>query len=145
MTQYPESEYCTFLFADGRGCRALKMPTRNVCIEHWRQDGQFDEDETAVAELAVVGGTLSTPAKVNRALASLWRLTAQNKIPHRKAALLAYIGNSLLCSLPRPRSKELPLPALPEPVQDALESATQFAAIKTGPNGPNGSGSGSSV
>lgn len=52
MSQYASSEYCTFLYADGRRCRSLKMPTRNVCLYHWRHDGQFEEDDAAVAELA---------------------------------------------------------------------------------------------
>ena len=99
MASYPESEYCTFLSADGRRCRTLKMPTRDVCLAHFRYDGQFNEDEVAIAELMHRSRSLDTPRGVARALASLFRLTAQGKIPQRRSAQLAYMGHLILCGL----------------------------------------------
>lgn len=99
MPSYPESEYCTFLFADGRRCRTLKMPTRQVCLEHFKHDGQFNEDEVAIAELLHRSHHLDTPRGVTRALGSLFRLTAQGKLPPRRSAQLAYIGHLMLYGL----------------------------------------------
>jgi len=99
MGQFLESEYCTFIFKDGRKCRALKMPTRHVCIEHWQHDGQFEQDEAALIELAAVSRTLDSRRGVRKALATLWRLIATDRIPPRKASLLAYTGQLLLSSM----------------------------------------------
>lgn len=99
MPSYPESEYCTFQFADGRRCRTLKMPTRQVCLEHFKHDGQFNEDEVAIAELLHRSHHLDSPRGVARALASLFRLTAQGKLPPRRSAQLAYIGHLIIYGL----------------------------------------------
>lgn len=103
MPSYPESEYCTFLYADGRRCRTLKMPTRDVCLSHYRHDGQFNEDEVAVAELLTRSRSLDTPRNVSRALACLFRLTVQGKLPPRRTSQLAYIGHLILYGLSNDR------------------------------------------
>ena len=150
MLQYPETEYCTFLYPDGRRCRTLKMPTREVCIGHWRKDGDFTEDEAAVAELAVRCQSLRTPAQVNRALACLIRLTVLGKIPHRKATLASYQFQLMLYAFSQGRGQhpmadpsEFVAPdavpvTVPEIINAELDSPIQLPPVKAGSNGSNG-------
>jgi hypothetical protein len=135
MPPYPESEYCTFLDEMGRRCRALKMPTREVCIAHWRRDGEFSEDEAAVAEVLAQSGALLTPEGIHRAIAALFRAVLQGKIPPRKASQLSYMAHLMLCSLPRARRNRVEAPAVPE-------FAPASAAPPAGAGKANGSGSG---
>jgi hypothetical protein len=143
LKHYPESEYCTFLYADGRRCRMHKMPTREVCLHHWRQDGHFTEDEVAVVQFVRQTRTLHTPAGLNRALAALFRLTALGKIPHRKAALLSYQIHLLMCTMPRAGKNVAALPDLPEvdsdPIAQIAANLVVEEATETGPYGANGS------
>lgn len=127
MPSYPESEYCTFLFPDGRRCRTLKMPTRHVCLEHYKHDGQFNEDEAAIAELTQCSESLDNPRAVIRALGSLFRLTAQGKIPPRRASQLAYQGHLILCAL----SNETKMQRLARTLQRLAASETPAPAIAT--------------
>lgn len=155
MPSYPESEYCTFLFADGRRCRTLKMPTRQVCIEHFKYDGQFNEDEVAIAELLHRSHALDSPRGVARALASLFRLTAQGKLPPRRSAQLAYIGHLIIYGLScdskaaaaarrQERLAAAPAPRVmtgePLPAEELIALPPLPAAGANG-NGSNGSGS----
>ena len=161
MPDYPESEYCTFLFDDGRRCRGLKMPTRHVCILHWKQDGQFNEDELAMVELARRSRSLDTPLKVNRALGTLFRLIVEGKVPPRKGSQLAYVGHLLLCSMPKPKrmpvaassvgeaeqapATDEPLVAVPALPDDAIDSFKGpqggLAPVAGGTNGNSSNGS----
>ena len=142
MTQFPESEYCTFIFPDGRKCRALKMPTRHMCIGHWRHDGQFQQDEAALVELAAVSRTLDSRRGVRKALASVFRLIATDRIPMRKASLLLYGGQLLLMSFPSAREEHAEAPAkeLVE-ANDEIQPIGPLVPVEAGPNGSNGSGS----
>jgi hypothetical protein len=162
MPSYPESEYCTFLSADGRRCRTLKMPTRDVCLEHFKHDGQFNEDEAAIAELLHRSHHLDTPRGVSRALGSLFRLTAQGKLPPRRSAQLAYIGHLMLYGLScdrklqgqaRANQKRLAAtdsPSAPAPATalaavpaDDQPIALPPLAVAAGSNGNGSSGNGS--
>ena len=138
MSRFPESEYCTFLYADGRRCRALTMPNRNVCIAHWHHDGQFVEDSAALETLADPRNAMDTPAGVNKALACLFRLTAQGKIPIRKAATLAYIGQLLISSLPQSRADQPMLPTESRPEKSEDQPILEIASVEAGSNGSNG-------
>ena len=140
MAQFPESEYCTFIHPDGRKCRALKMPTRNVCIGHWRSDGQFEQDEAALIELAAVSRNLDSRRGVRKALVSLFRLIATDRIPPRKAALLLYNGQLLLMSFApaRHETEEAAVPGGQELLEGTLP---ELAGESPGKSKPNGSGS----
>jgi hypothetical protein len=154
MAQFPESEYCTFMYPDGRKCRSLKMPTRQVCIGHYRYDGQFEQDDAARIELAAVSRTLDSRRGVRKALAAVFRLIATDRIPPRKASLLLYNGQLILMSFPTRSVEEdecLPQRAKEEAETREAEtisvSANDEAAVigplvpvKAGSNGSNGSG-----
>ena len=150
MTYYPESEYCTFMWPDGRKCRTLKMPTRNVCLGHWRHDGQFEQDETALLELAAATRTLDSRRGVRKAIASFLRLIALDRIPPRKAAMLLYGGQLMLMSFQGGQqeaeaiaasAKELVEARLPDgQANDELLPVGPLVPVHSGSNGSNGAG-----
>ncbi len=143
MAQFPESEYCTFIFPDGRKCRTLKMPTRNVCFGHWRHDGQFEQDDAARIELAAVSRTLDSRRGVRKALAAVFRLVATDRIPPRKASLLLYNGQLLLMSFVArdPEAEEAAAYGAKELVEanDETQPIGPLVPVKAGSNGSNGS------
>jgi hypothetical protein len=114
------------------------MPTRNVCLAHWEHDGQFVEDHAALETLADPRNALDSPAGVNKALACLFRLTAQGKIPVRKAATLAYIGQLLISSLPQSRADQPALPAESRAEKSEDQPVLDLAPALAGSNGSNG-------
>lgn len=85
-----EDDYCTFIYPSGRKCRAGKVPTRDVCLYHWRKDGEFVEDASAVAKLLEICKAITTPQELVVFLMALMPATLEGTIPHRKAALLTY-------------------------------------------------------
>lgn len=147
MPMMPDSDHCTFMYADGRRCRAFKMPTRHVCIQHWKHDGQFDEDEAASNELALRCNSLDSLRGINKALGTLFRLTTLGKVPPRKAALLAYIGSLLLCTIPKSERKATtgavsqsgaapqPVEAPAVPPDETIEALRGLATVAPGSNG----------
>ncbi len=77
------------------------MPARpghdSLCLPHWQRQNR---DAKAVsAELLGPFAELTTATAVNHALAKLFSLVAQGRIPSRDGAVLAYIGQLLLNSL----------------------------------------------
>ena len=126
---YPESEYCTHISDSGRRCRALKMMTREVCLGHWKKDGDFVDDEEALAQLAHRWSAMTTTRGINRALAYLFHLTALGKISYRRAALLTYQAQNMLQSLRRGRFEtDLPADAFDTvPAQQAQEASLAAA------------------
>ena len=81
MAMINDLDRCTFMYADGRRCSAFKMPTRHVCLSHWKHDGQFDEDEAALNELVSSCNALDTARGINKGLRTLFRLYALAKRP----------------------------------------------------------------
>ena len=95
---------CRYKTADGRRCTMLKMDDHpSLCYTHWRQQLVQTESydyESAATELLGSIQDFNTATAVNQALGRLFALLARNRIPPRNAAILAYIGQLLLNSLP---------------------------------------------
>ena len=89
---------CLHTNADGRRCRMPARPGHDsLCLPHWQRRNR---DAKAVSvELLGPFAELTTATAVNHALAKLFSLVAQGRIPSRDAAVLAYIGQLLLNSL----------------------------------------------
>jgi len=89
---------CRHTSADGRRCRMPAPPGHDsLCLPHWqRQNG---DAQAVSAELLGPFAELTTATAVNHALAKLFSLVAQGRIPSRDAAVLAYISQLLLNSL----------------------------------------------
>lgn len=96
-----ESSLCQFAFADGRTCRMLRQHGHpSLCIFHARAERQIIESDRLGSELAgsVTGGFM-TATDINFVLGKLFQAIAQNRIPPRSAANLAFVGKLLLISL----------------------------------------------
>ena len=122
-----ESARCQRTTADGRRCtlplvvsgaepRAKNAP---LCLHHLRQHDRYPNAGRVAAELLGPRKRLDSATAINRVLSRLFALVARNRIPPRHAAILAYIGQLLLQSLPLVR-REQQLKEASSELQDAL-------------------------
>ena len=93
---------CQFPFSDGRGCRILRSPLHSAfCAFHARQELQLLESQRLGHEIsASLNGDFLTATDINHVLGKLFTAVAQDRIPLRKAAILTYMGQVMLSSLP---------------------------------------------
>ncbi len=93
---------CQFPFSDGRCCRMLRSPHHpSFCAFHARQELQLLESQRLGGEIsASLNGDFLTATDINHVLGKLFVAVAQDRIPPRKAAALAYLSQVLLSSLP---------------------------------------------
>jgi hypothetical protein len=98
----PSLNRCQFETSDGRRCRMLRNnghPT--LCVFHARDEMQLLESQRLGAEIAAtISGDFMTSTDINFVLGKLFTALAQNRIPPRNAAILAYIGQLMLHSVP---------------------------------------------
>ncbi len=102
QTPLPNPNRCQFETSDGRRCRMLRCNAHPaLCLFHARDEMQLLESQRLGAELsASLTGQFMTATDINFVLGKLFTATAQNRIPPRNAAVLAYIGQLMLHSLP---------------------------------------------
>jgi hypothetical protein len=95
------SPRCTYLFPNGRRCRLYATNVNpNFCPAHAPLPAnQHDAAEIASA-LTVNLDDFTSAAQINDFLSRLLLLLAQDKISARRAAVLTYITNQLLRTLP---------------------------------------------
>jgi len=100
---------CQFQFSDGRCCRMLRSPLHSsFCTFHARQELQLVESQRLGDEISVsLNGDFLTATDINHVLGKLFTAVAQDRIPPRKAAVLTYLGQVMLSSLPHVK-KEFP-------------------------------------
>ena len=60
------------------------------------KENPHERMETLCSELEQAAGSLQGPEDVLNVLSAVFRATAQNRIPPRKAAVLGYLGQMLL-------------------------------------------------
>lgn len=123
---------CGFYSTDNRRCRNPRWDAHPaLCLYHARRERLILDAERVAAELAPISGEFKTFTDLNLALGKLFRLLAADRLPSRKAAVLAYLGQLLLHSLPGVRRevnevrgydawrqivrRSLPIPAAPLP------------------------------
>ncbi len=91
---------CQQVTSDDRRCLMSRMKGHpSLCFVHAQRQQQVLDPKRVAAELLGPFADLKTANAVNHALGSLFLLVAQNRIPPRHAAILAYIGQLLLQSL----------------------------------------------
>jgi hypothetical protein len=91
---------CRHTSADGRRCRMPCAPGHHsLCLPHRQRQEKESDAEAIAAELLGPFAEFNTATAVNHALGKLFSLAAQDRIPPRNAAVLAYIGQLLLNSL----------------------------------------------
>ena len=93
---------CHYTSTSGRRCRMLRTNDHpSLCLQHQRQHLQpLTDPKTVAVELLGAIRDFKTATAVNQALARLFALVASNRIPPRNAAILAYICQLLLNTLP---------------------------------------------
>jgi hypothetical protein len=98
---HDESGLCQFPFADGRICRMLRQPDHpSLCVFHARAERQLLESDRLGSELAAsLTGGFMTATDINFVLGKLFKAIAQNRVPPRIAANLAFVAKLLLQSL----------------------------------------------
>jgi len=102
-----ESSLCQFSFADGPTCRMFRQHDHpSLCVFHARAERQVVESDRLGSELATtLTGGFMTATDINFALGKLFKAIAQNRIPPRNAANLAFVGKLLLLSLDKRKSE----------------------------------------
>lgn len=96
----PENIRCIHTDALNRRCTGLRAKGKyGLCPTHATEARQLREAESIAQELFGNTTELNTTVAINHTLGKLFELTAANRIPQRRAALLAYIGQLLLHSI----------------------------------------------
>src|SRR5438105_2024394 len=100
------NQRCEFTFSDGRRCRSQHA---QFCLHH-SSTKQRDCDAEAAPDAALVGlvalcGDLTTATNINQALAQVFLLTAQGRIPQKQAVTFGYLSQLLLQTVPGIRSE----------------------------------------
>ncbi len=95
------SARCTHRFANGMRCRLLTLDAdASYCANHARLVENQRESADTAASLTADLKEFRSAIPINDFLARLLLLLAENKISPRRAAVLAYITNQLLRTLP---------------------------------------------
>jgi len=112
------------------------------CLFHAHDEMQLLESERLGSEIASsITGEFMTATDINFVLGKLFTALAQNRIPPRNAAVLAYIGQLMLHSLPGVK-EEYPFTYEYKTWNNMLEEATVLSdstpgAVAAAPNPPN--------
>src|SRR5712671_3343108 len=119
----PDPSRCEFFFSDGRQCRMQSSgrshqqdelsPVKKVqfCAHHAskqeRDPGATSAPHHALElpELQALCGDLTTATNINRALAQVFLLLAQGRIPQKQAVAFGYLSQLLLQTVPGIRSE----------------------------------------
>jgi len=95
------SARCIFLYPNGRRCRlSATTPNSHFCPAHTRLPQNQPEPAEVASTLTANLDDFTSAAQINNFLSRLLLLLAQDKISTRRAAVLAYITNQLLRTLP---------------------------------------------
>jgi hypothetical protein len=93
---------CAFAYSDLRSCAMPRWRAHSkYCLFHAHQAQQLLDARKLGVELATCTGEFRTNTDLNRALGSLFKAVAENRIPPRNAAVLAYIGQLLQKNIPK--------------------------------------------
>ena len=122
---------CQHTTLDGRRCRMSRLNDHpSLCFDHWQREQQLLHAERVGSELLGSFDEFKTATAVNHALGKLFALLAKNRIPTRNAAILAYIGQLLLQSLPSVK-KEVLLGRGADAWQEAIRRALRNQVRKS--------------
>jgi hypothetical protein len=92
---------CNYRFPNGMRCRLIGFGTRPFCPKHTHIAVPPPPDPAEIASTLTVNlDDFTSAAQINDFLSRLLLLLAQDKISTRRAAVLAYITNQLLRTLP---------------------------------------------
>jgi hypothetical protein len=128
-TRSTNSEFCHYTFSDNRRCRMLRHTNHpTLCPFHARDEQQLLESHNLGAQIATsYTGDYLTAADINHVLSKVFTALAQNRIPQRTAATLAYLGQIMLHTLPLTK-KEHPFTYSYEGWIKMIDNATHLSA-----------------
>ena len=119
---------CQHRTRTGRRCRhSVSDAAAGLCSKHVQSRRKYREEADLTAVLVGQLTQLNSASDINQVLSNLFRLLTQDRIAARRAAVLAYIGNLLLRTLPaiehglNPQSDDEPqeiIIDLPRPKRD---------------------------
>jgi hypothetical protein len=122
------SARCTHRFANGRRCRLYVTAVNpNFCPAHAPLPANQHDSVEIASTLTANLDDFTSAAQINDFLSRLLLLLAQDKISTRRAAVLAYITNQLLRTLPAIAKEENAEPTsfifdAPRPERDLPET-----------------------
>lgn len=97
---------CSYTKTDGRRCGEPCLPAgrgapgrESLCLNHWKQRQRERQAVATADELLGNSSEFHTATDVNRLLGNLVSLVAHDRIPTRKATVIAYIVQLLMNSL----------------------------------------------
>jgi hypothetical protein len=95
------SSRCNYRFPNGMRCRLIGFGSQPFCPKHTQVAAPPQPDPTEIASTLTANlDDFTSAAQINDFLSRLLVLLAQDKISTRRAAVLAYITNQLLRTLP---------------------------------------------
>ncbi len=117
--------HCTYRSPSGRRCRLPRADSQSaLCLRHAKLEQQSRDVSQTAAELQTLTGEFKTATDVNHVLGKLFTLLSNDRIPPRKGAVLAYVGQLIVQTLPgvkREIQNVQGLSAWDQTVQRALE------------------------
>jgi hypothetical protein len=95
------SARCNHRFPNGMRCRLVGFGSQPFCPKHTQPAARPQPDPAEIASTLTANlDDFTSAAQINNFLSRLLLLLAQDKISTRRAAVLAYITNQLLRTLP---------------------------------------------
>jgi hypothetical protein len=95
------SARCNHRFPNGMRCRLIGFGSQPFCPKHTQPAVARQPDPAEIASTLTAGlNDFTSAAQINDFLSRLLLLLAQDKISTRRAAVLAYITNQILRTLP---------------------------------------------
>ncbi len=93
--------HCNHRSPKGRHCRLpIADPDSGLCLRHALRHHKAQDDARLASVLTRQSDGFQTAAGIHKSLSHLYRNLADNRISPRRAAVLAYISNLLLRTLP---------------------------------------------
>lgn len=96
-----DSPRCQYRTRTGRRCRhSVAEPAAGLCSRHADSRQKYRQEADLSAALLGQLTELSSACDINKVLSNLFLALTQDRIAARRAAVLAYISNLLLRTLP---------------------------------------------
>jgi hypothetical protein len=125
---------CRFQFSDTRSCSMPRLRRHKMyCVFHAHQAQQLVDADRIGKELTSFTGEFRTATDLNRALGNLFKAVAQNRIPPKNAAVLAYIGQLLCQTIPKSQ-EEITSVEGEDAVDNLIRGTLDLAAEEYGTN-----------
>jgi len=122
-----QQDRCRHFTSTGRRCRlAVLDPASGLCFRHVGLQFQVSDEDLSPAFMGLLSGFQSA-SQIHAFLTQVTVLLAQNRVSTRRAAILAYLGQILLRTLPaiehelNPEDQEQIIFDLPRPNYDEPE------------------------